>query len=46
LRQIIDWSAFTEAVLEVARLHGIELTPEEIAEERRRQHLGWLARQA
>jgi hypothetical protein len=43
---ITDWPAFAEALLQAARRHGIGLTAPEIDEERRRQHLGWLARQA
>ncbi|MEX1309380.1 MAG: hypothetical protein AB1Z65_03090 [Candidatus Sulfomarinibacteraceae bacterium] len=44
LRVIADHDAFVSAVLEVAKEHGIDLTPHELEQEMNRAHRAWLLR--
>ena len=46
LREIADWPAFVAEAIAVATACGIELTPEELDDERRRAQLAWLTRAA
>jgi len=44
LRVITDWETFAAQAIAAAKERGIELTEDEITEERRNQQLDWLAR--
>jgi hypothetical protein len=44
LRALDDWNTFTTEAVAAAHQLGIELTASEVAAERRRAQIGWLAR--
>ena len=41
LREIVDWDAFVAEVIAAAAVRGIELTREDLDEERRQAQLAW-----
>jgi Nif11 domain len=44
LRGIADWQTFVAEAIAAAAERGVELTPELLEDERRREHLAWLTR--